>query len=220
MKIFLKKKSWAEITIADYERLLDIWHDDAQSTDEKDIATIAVLCEVGEDDIWNLTVDEVKMLKMQAWFLNAGFDYPKKISFKKIRIGDWVCTVNPDITKMTYAQFVDYQTYLQETDVTRVAPKDKAAILSVFFIPDGHSYGDGYDALALQQAIRENVSMLTYNTVWFFFLRRLRKQLRNTAIYSASRMKAMSLLMRRSNPLRKKYREAAEATLRLPDLVG
>ena len=216
----LKKKSWSEVTLKDYDEIMEVVYDTDLSDDEKDIAIIAVLCEVPEEEIWNLPVKDVKMLKIQAMFIRKKFDYPKTLDFKKIKIGEWTCTVDTDFNNMTYAQFADYQTYLKEMDETKISPKNKAAILSCFFIPKGCKYGEGYDAFALQKAIRENVSILTYNSVWFFFLQKLRKQLKTTATSSASKMKAMSLLMKKTNPLKEKYLEAAKATMEIPNLLG
>lgn len=216
----LKKSTWSEITLADYDRIMEIGYDTELSDAEKDVALISLLTEVPEDEIWELPLDEIKMLKIELLFLTDDFDYPKTINFKKIRIGEWECEVLQDLGKMTYAQFVDYQNYLNVLDETGMSPKNKAGILSVFFIPKGHKYNDGYDLLAFQKAIRENVSIKDYNSVWFFFLHKSESSLKSTATSLASRLTAMSLLMRKKNPLRAKVKELAKLTKGLAHSIG
>ena len=219
-KITLKKNKWADITLAEYARIMEIASDTDLSDAEKDVAVIALLAGVPEDDVWNLPLDEIKMLKIELFFLSSEFDYPKTLNFKRIKIGDWDCEVLPDLNKMSYAQFVDYQTYIKELDFDGISPKKKAEVLSVFFIPRGYKYNDGYDMLELQRAIRENVSILVYNSVWFFFLQKSRHLLDSTATSSASRMKAMSMLMSRKNPLKEKLRHLAGMIKEYPHLIG
>lgn len=210
----LLKNSWSQVTLSEYRQIKEIIDDEALSDVEKDVALIAVLAGVDEQEIWNLPIDEVQELRRELLWVNTTFDYPKKPKFKSIKIGDWDCYVLQDLQKMTYAQFVDFQTYIADLE------NKKAEILSVFFIPKGHKYGDGYDIAALQQAIRDNVDILTYNTVWFFFLRKYQASLNRTAIYSASMIKARAMIMRKKNPLRKKYMEMARLIRQFPSILG
>ena len=216
----LKKRSWGEVTLADYERIMKVVYDTDLSDAEKDVALISILTDKPEDEIWQMPVSDIKMLEVELLFLTSDFTYPKTINFKRIKIGDWECEVLPDLNKMTYAQFVDYQTYIRDTDESGISPRNKAEILSVFFIPKGKKYNDGYDIVELQKAIKENVSIMVYNSVWFFFLRKSESSLSSTATSLASKMKAMSLLMRKSNPLKAKLKELAEKTKELPHLIG
>ena len=214
----IKKNNWGEISLNDYNRIVEIIDDETLSDAEKDIALISILCEVPEDEIWALTIDEVIELKRDMLFLEAGFTYPN-LSFKKIKIGNWNCTINPDLSKLTYAQFVDFQTYVKDVD-KQGHPKKRAEILSVFFIPEGHKYGDGYNIAELQQAIGENISILTYNSVWSFFTERSRSSLSHLATSLAYKMRARAILMRKSNPLKEKYKEMAKTLMAIPNIVG
>ena len=63
---------------------------------------------------------------------------------------------------MTTAQFVDYQNYSKEN------PVDISKCLSVFIIPKGHTYNDGYDLKQVQEDIKD-LDMVTINTLAFFF---------------------------------------------------
>lgn len=212
--ITINKKSWADVSISEYDRIMDVVCDKELSDAEKDVALIAILAGVPEDVVWDLDIMEVKRLRLQLSWLNLEFNYPKKINFKKIKIGEWECNVLQDIDKMTYAQFVDFQNYVRD-----IAHKKKE-ILSIFFIPTGKKYGEDYDIVGLQNAIGDNVSILTYNTVWFFFLKKYRASLNRTAIYLASMLRARAFLMRKKNPLKAKYKELAKIIREMPTMLG
>ena len=160
MKDIKLKKSWSEVTLAEYDKIMEICYNEDLSEAEKDVALIALLCGKTEDEIWQMPLEDIKFLKIDLMFLTNDFNYPKTLSFKKLKIGDWELEIIPDLQKMTYAQFVDYQTYIRETDKTGSAPKNKAAILSCFFIPKGKKYNDGYDLMELQRVLKDNVSMV------------------------------------------------------------
>lgn len=212
--IKLKKTAWSQVTLSDEKKIREIIKDDSLSDVEKDIALLSILCEVPESDIWNLELDNVRELRNEMLWVNTDFDYPKKPKFKSIKFGNWDCYVLQDLQKMTYAQFVDFQTYIADLE------NKKAEILSVFFIPKGHKYGDGYDIYQLQRDIADNVSALEYSSVFFFFLRKYRASLNRTAIYSASMIKARAMIMRKRNPLRKKYMEMARLIRQFPSILG
>lgn len=209
----IKKKSWNEVTLSEYDRITEICKDDALSDAEKDIALIAILAEVPEDEVWNMSVDDVKRLKADMLFLSNNTVSTRNTKYKKIKFGEWECNVLQDLQKMTYAQFVDFQTYIKDLD------NKKAEVLSVFFIPVGHKYGDGYDIAALQQAISDNVSVAVYRDVWFFFLTRYTASLNHTALCLASMLKARSWMMKKSNPLKAKYKELARIIRGIPKLM-
>lgn len=219
MKVQIKKHGWSEVTLSEYRRINEIIKDENLSSAEKDIALLAILCEVPEDKIWEMNVENVRDLRTEMLWLNRDFDYPKTLNFKKIKVGDWDCKVESDITKMTYAQFVDFETYISEMDEYK-QPVKKAEVLSVFIIPEGHKYGDGYDVLSLQKAIDENVSYLLYSTLWAFFFEKSKKSLTHTSIFLASKLRARSFLMRKSNPLKEKYIELSRLIKESRHLLG
>ena len=215
----LKKKSWGEITLNDYSRAMEIIDDEVMGDTEKDIALIALLCEVDEQEIWNMNIEDVIELKRKTMFLTTGFIPSNVNNFKRIKIGEWECEVLPDLQKMTYAQFMDFQTYIREKD-KRGYPKNRAAILSTLLIPKGKKYCDGYDIIELQKAIGENVTILVYNAIWSFFLQRSGSLLKRIATSLAYKLKAMTFLMKKKNPLRAKYRELAETLMQVRDFGG
>lgn len=75
-------------------------------------------------------------------------------------INDTVYNSNFNLTTLTAAQFIDYQNY--------VGTDKFEDYLSVFFIPEGHKYNDGYD----MKKVKEDLLQLDFPTVKslaFFF---------------------------------------------------
>lgn len=62
------------------------------------------------------------------------------------------------------AQYVDYINYQKNGDIIKT--------LSVFLIPKGHTYNDGYDLLKVMKDI-ESLPFKEANAIAFFFLKRL-----------------------------------------------
>ena len=63
------------------------------------------------------------------------------------------------------AQYVDYTNYMKEGNLVK--------ILSVFLIPEGHKYNDGYDIFNVMKDMEE-MSYPTATSIGFFFLRLLK----------------------------------------------
>lgn len=210
----IKKTRWRDVTINEYNRINEIISSDISDA-EKDVALLAIMCDVSEDEIWELGIDEVRSLRAQMMFIekmpatdNVG------IQWKRITVGDFECEVVQDLSKMTYAQFVDFQQYIADEK------NNKAQILSVFLIPKGHKYGDGYDMVRLQQQIGDEISIDIYRQVWFFFLKKYQALLSSTATSLAYRMQARAYLMRKRNPLREKYLTMAKLLKQVPSTLG
>lgn len=159
----LKKKSWKDISINDYDRIASICEDEESTPLEKDVKVIALLCDSTEEEIYELSIDEVSAMRRQTAWLND-FDFDKK-KVKKVKVGDDDYDVVVDLKQFSYGQYVDFQTYSKDEK------NNKAAILSTILVPKGKKYNDGYDIAETIKAIGENVSIVDYNTICFFFVK-------------------------------------------------
>lgn len=209
----IRKTRWCDITINEYNRINEILRSDISDA-EKDVALLAIMCEVSEDEIWDLPIEEVRGLRGQLLFIDRGIESNDGIRWKRITVGDFECDVLQDLSKMTYAQFVDFQNYIADEE------KNKAQILSVFLIPKGHKYGDGYDVARLQKEIGDSVSIEVYRSCWFFFLKKYQDLLSSSATSLAYKMQARAYLMRKKNPLREKYLMMARLLKQVPSTLG
>lgn len=98
---------------------------------------VSVLTGLPLETIENLPLSQFLQLGNSLKFMN---EKPKREVHKSEYILNGTTYVlTEDISKLTTAQFLDFQNFQRES------PIDYTKILSCFLIPKGHSYNDGYD---------------------------------------------------------------------------
>lgn len=179
----LKKKSWDDISIADYRKIRDLNLDTDLSETEKGMALLAILCDVDESEVWNLSVEDAQALLSQIKWIN---DF--KIDDRKYRhydINGVRYNVELDVSKMTVSQYVDFQNY------SKTGTEKTAEILSCFLIPDGKKYNEGYDIAEVIKDIDNCLSFPKAQGLLFFYLMGLRNSIRALRIFSAWQVRKM-----------------------------
>lgn len=177
------KRSWNDITIADYDRLVEI-SEGGGSPIEIDVKTLAVLCDCEEEKIWDLPLDRMAILRNEMNWLTY-FDFPKKLRTTKLKICGEDFNVMTDVSKFTVAQYVDFQTLWKDRD------KHKAEVMCLFIVPRGKKYNDGYDVGELAEILKKTISIVDYNTICFFFLKELRLSTAASLTFSIWTMERM-----------------------------
>lgn len=157
------KNKWSDITIAEYERIVDI----IKSTDdeiERLTGVISVLSGVDEDEIADMPIAEIARIGQKLDFLNS-FTFNKNATYKTLVIdGETLVLAVKD---MSVAQYVDFQaSWSAET-------KDLARIISICYVPKAKTYNKDYDIEELIEKIRNNVSIDKANSIGFFLLKKL-----------------------------------------------
>ena len=164
--IELKYKNWDEISVNVFKRLTKSVENAEVTGNEyldllnKQIAILSVLCGVSEDDIADLSTGEFNKLVKQTDFLNT---QPKKNIINKVKLNGKDYEIFLNIQNMTIAQYVDFQTLYPQRE------KKFSEILSIFIIPKGKSYGEGYDVLDVINDIGEYLPITDANNIMFFF---------------------------------------------------
>jgi len=160
------KKSWRDISINEYYQLKEISDDNSMEEYEKEVAIIAFLYNMTEDEVWNLNINDFNKLQVEkTWIYD--FDFDKKKNFKKIEIKGNKYDVNIDIQKMNVAQYIDFQTYWSQRDNMKNIIGN---LLSIFIIPKGKKYNEGYDINEVIADIKDNIDIMTAQEILFFFL--------------------------------------------------
>lgn len=204
-EVKIKKDSWNKITVADYDRIISFTEDESLAPIEIDIKVLSVLCDVAEDEIWNMTPGEVGQLRQGMKFLN-NFDFPKKLRSQKMVINGEEYEIQADVSKFTVAQYVDFQQLWKDRD------KQKGVMLSVFIVPRGKKYNEGYNATELADTLYNSVSIVDYNTICFFFLKELRTSIEASLLSSIWMLERM--MKKEKNPEKKEEMKKAIAGLR------
>lgn len=140
--------NWKDVTIEKYERIAAL---QAQNLSEIDLiaAVIAVLD--------GTTVKEVEEMPYGVLLLKArGLRFLQSnpipsIVKRKYELGEkkYIPTLNP--AELTTAQYIDFQVRAAN------AKDDLAGLLSVFLIPEGCKYNDGYSSDDVREAVYKNM---------------------------------------------------------------
>lgn len=164
--IELKYDSWEKITVNVFEKLNKAI-ENAEVTGNKDvdllnkqIAILSVLCDVDEDTIADLHTSEFSKLTSETDFLN---ETPKKNIINKITLNGKEYEIFLNIGDMTMSQYIDFQTLFPKRD------KEFKRILSIFIIPKGCNYNEGYDIEQVINDIGEYMPITDANNIMFFF---------------------------------------------------
>lgn len=188
------KKSWRDVTINEYFDFRDKL-ESASSDYEKEIIKIAFVNGFNEDDVWNMTISDVKRYQQNTLWLND-FEISKDVKFKNIKIEGEVYNINPDMQSFSVAQYIDFQNFFpKRTQKTNYIGN----ILACFIIPKGKKYGEGYDVAQLVNKINDNVDILTSNEIIFFFLKRYLYSIKVMLIFFKYQMKILKLIGKKRN---------------------
>lgn len=166
--------NYKELKCGQYLRICDILK--TEPDEEKDLAILSVLSGKTTDELLDMPLDDYLAIKQDASFL---FEAPELGEpDNTYEVGQFVCTVVKDFRRLTAGQFLDFQ------DVRG----DLVSLLSIILVPANHTYGNGYDIIDLQDAIREHLSAYDALTLNAFFLRLTRRYAHDTVISSARKI--------------------------------
>ena len=153
--------SFDRLPVGKYVQILGIDRSDREPID-KEVAIISVLTGMTETEVLNLPLPEFKALSAVSHFLRRTYDGDTTLR-KSYQLGGLELIPTRDVSKMTAAQYIDFQT-TGEDDVNLVAT------LSAMLVPKGCTYGEGYDFADVQRAIAEEMTVADALTVYAFFL--------------------------------------------------
>ena len=137
---------WENITIEKYYNIKDILDDETDDDITKNVKLVAVITDKDEDEVWNMDMAEAGEYISRLQFLNK-FELPKNPNMK-IKLPSYDLVVIKDLSKINVAQYVDFQNF-----VKMPLKESMEKILSIFLIPEGCKYNDGYDIIDLQKEI-------------------------------------------------------------------
>ena len=157
-----------------------------QELDEMDLQAeiLAVLNDTTVDEIMKLPLPKYSEYVRMSAFLTEK-PKPKADCPKKITLNDRKYYVVRKAEDLTAAQYIDYQNYMKMDD-----PDSKLAeILSIFIIPDGKKYADGYDIAEVVKDIRDYLPIIVGFNICFFFRKKQAESIERTLIYLELMMK-------------------------------
>lgn len=147
---------WTEITIGQFNELQQILSADIPE-DYRTLNCISLLTNESTEFIGSLPLTKFQILCNQLNFITLTIP---KVKHKTLYIiNGRKYNLRCDVSQISTAQYIDYQSYIKENDIIK--------LLSLWLIPEGHSYNDGYD---IQRVMMDCNDMLFIdaNAVGFF----------------------------------------------------
>jgi hypothetical protein len=168
--------NYRNLPVGKWLEILELSKDENVDELEQQVKTIAILTGLTEDEVLDLPIMEYKSLASKTKFLEKEYEGKLQIA-KSYGLNGMELIPVKDFNKITTAQYVDYQTFSKEGDMYLVQT------LSTLLVPKGKKYNDGYDMDAVQQAIRENLSVADVLSLYAFFLTKWVKSIKDSQTY-------------------------------------
>lgn len=173
---------WENITIEKYYEIKDILDDEEDDDITKNVKMVAVITDKDEDEVWSMDMAEAGEYISRLQFLNK-FELPDNPNMK-FNLPGYQLKVMKDVSKISVAQYVDFQNF-----VKLPLREGMEKILSIFLIPEGCKYNEGYDIIDLQKVIRENISFRVAEGLLSFFIEKYGELLIHSLVYCRKQVK-------------------------------
>lgn len=131
---------------------------------DKQVRIVAILSDKTEKEVLTMPLAEYTALAVKASFLGTKCPH-KEMDGSPVEVGGMHLVPTSDFTKITTAQYVDFQTFARDF------PSTIPELLSCFLIPDGKDYNEGYEIADVQKAVREMTLPEALGLTAFFFKR-------------------------------------------------
>lgn len=174
---------------------------------ELQVAIIGILNDMAEEEVLKLKVTDYSKLAGESNFLLEAY-HPTAKCPNSIMLNGQKYSIIKDLKKLNTAQFIDYNTYMKMDDPDRFL----AEVLSIFIIPEGKDYNDGYDIADVHQAIREYMPISVALNIAFFLRKKSQRLLERTITSLEVMMKMMK--WKEKNQERKEQLMEAERMLK------
>jgi hypothetical protein len=185
------KNSWEELTLNEVLQIQQIISADIDET-YKASNLLSILSGLDVDEIESMPIQQFMKLTPNLEFLK---NIPKKRPHTDFYIvGGKKYKLCANIHSITTAQYIDYQQYMKEEN------PDLVKLTSIFLIPDGHNYNDGYDMEVVWGDIGE-MKFVDIDSIAFF----LRKQF---ALYTMITADYLNQAMKKEKIKKKDRNEA------------
>ena len=169
--------SWEEVTIGQFIQIEQIATADIPDT-YKAVNFVSVLTGESIDYLESLPITVFGRLNNQTNFITTKI--PKVTHKDTYELNNRIYKVEADVSAITTSQYIDYQNYIKDGNFIN--------IMSLWLIPEGHKYNDGYDMNRVKLDI-ESMKLLDVQAVAFFLRTQLAAYILIMKDYSKKEMK-------------------------------
>lgn len=166
--------SYDKLTLAAWEKIAALEGRTFEEDIDRQVAVLAILTGMTEEEVTQLPLPEYIALVPKADFLFAE-PAPSNLAslrLRRLKVGAFSLVPTTDLRKLTTAQYIDFQTLLQQK-------ADIAVLLSCFLVPEGKEYNDGYDIGEVQDALAQHLTIPDALALRAFFLRKFSDSMDN-----------------------------------------
>ena len=191
-------EGWGNVDLRTMKRINEI--NEREGEMEKLIGLVALFNHMKEDDVLELPLDDFNaMIRDLGWM-----DEPPEMVMPKqeYEVNGHTYELTGNFHKLTTAQYLDFQSYSKS--------KDWEQMLSVFLVPKGKTYNNGYDVYEVQQDLLDMPVGEVLGLMGFFMI-----QYRS---WSAALLRYSSRMLRRERT--KAAKEMRKALDRAADMFG
>ena len=186
--------NYSDVTIEKYMEIKAVI-EEQYDNDVTNVKLVSILSDMTEEEVGNLNLTEYKKLNEKLIFLT---EMPsKKMIATKYKLGGCEFEMMMNIQDMTVSQYIDYQTFIKDTE------KYLVELISIFLIPKGKKYNEGYDIMKVHKLIKENLSIVDALSMSDFFLLWYQSLTKATLHSLIRRLKKMKKKMKNQEEIRK-----------------
>ena len=189
------KLNWNNITYKQFQRLKE-----ALAIEDETEKTIAIAQVIYGENVIDKSLSEFAKMYNNLSFLSQ--EIPTSIKVKDVTVNGREYHFAGLTQVITTAQYIDFQNYNKNNDELKS--------FSVFFIPKGHKYNDGYDMMQVFEDL-EDMPMPVLMSASFFFIRQLETFIRIFQRSSTRRIQKMKI----KDSLKKDLKQIITSSLNL-----
>lgn len=214
-KLLFKKEdptiidSWDKLPVGLLKDVTRITNDNNLTEDEKSLQAAAIIAKMPYDTLLNLPLDEAQELVARTAFL---YEKPEKKKIQKnYNLNGRIYIPLTSMEDMTTAQFIDFNSLIN--DIEERLPE----LLSIFLIPKGHKYNDGYDRKTVVKDIAERLMVTEALGMASFFTNGYKKYAIRTLLYSEVALEMT--MLKAPKEMRPQAKEVMKALRRLREEI-
>lgn len=168
-------ESYDKLPVGIYMEIVKLYEEEMEDFD-RILKVISLLSGKPENELLKMPIADFTVLAGKARFVEGSIPQKKGIA-KEYRLGDMTLVATRNVTDMTTAQYVDFQT------VSAMGRDKIVEMLAVFLVPKGMDYLEGYDIAEVQSAIGDNLSVTDATALLAFFLNSSKTLMQLTLTY-------------------------------------
>lgn len=153
-------KSWNEVSVGMFSEIRAAYNDIDMSEEDRAIGLVALL--TGEDPL-TMELSDFRKILMDLSFVNEEVK-PSEVK-KEYILNGCIYTLQKAINHVSTAQYMDFHNYLKDGE----ADEKYADFISVFLIPEGMKYNDGYDIEDVKDDINRYMSITDALGIFSYF---------------------------------------------------